>query len=228
MDPSTESPRNSRRSYEDVTGRPSAAEGCVSAATLEDLYLPYRPKRRTRATIAKERGLEPLAQEILSREMKKAVLDRAADFIDPEKGVEDAKAALSGAQDIIAEKKKYYTDEVLEDLRASVRKHTENLTPAEVEEHLYRSVYYYWAYGCTTDEYYYLKLSEKSPEEIKTYILTREKVLYIDQLNREEDGIPCTVACGFAFGEKGYDLEKVLAEADRAMYENKRKMKETT
>ena len=91
------------------------------------------------------------------------------------------------AQDIIAEKKKYYTDEVLEDLRASVRKHTENLTPAEVEEHLYRSVYYYWAYGCTTDEYYYLKLSEKSPEEIKTYILTREKVLYIDQLNREED-----------------------------------------
>ena len=50
----------------------------------------------------------------------------------------------------------------------------------------------------------------------------------LEELNREEDGIPCTVACGFAFGEKGYDLETVLAEADRAMYENKRKMKETT
>jgi diguanylate cyclase (GGDEF)-like protein len=56
--------------------------------------------------------------------------------------------------------------------------------------------------------------------------LAWEKAL--EELNREEDGIPCTVACGFAFGEKGYDLEKVLAEADRAMYENKRKMKETT
>ena len=78
-------------------------EDAATQSALEDLYLPYRPKRRTRATIAKERGLEPLAEEILSREMKKAVLDRAADFIDPEKGVEDAKAALSGAQDIIAE-----------------------------------------------------------------------------------------------------------------------------
>ena len=56
--------------------------------------------------------------------------------------------------------------------------------------------------------------------------LAWEKAL--EELNREEDGIPCTVACGFAFGEKGYDLEEVLAEADRAMYENKRKMKETT
>ena len=78
-------------------------EDAATQSALEDLYLPYRPKRRTRATIAKERGLEPLAQEILSREMKKAVLDRAADFVAPEKGVKDAREALQGAQDIIAE-----------------------------------------------------------------------------------------------------------------------------
>ena len=46
------------------------------------------------------------------------------------------------------------------------------------------------------------------------------------ELNRAEDGIPCTIACGFAFGEKGYDLEEVLALADRRMYEDKKKIKE--
>ena len=67
---------------------------------------------------------------------------------------------------------------------------------------------------------------ERKLTEAEKIRLAWEKAL--EELNREEDGIPCTVACGFAFGEKGYDLEKVLAEADRAMYENKRKMKETT
>ena len=78
-------------------------EEAATQSALEDLYLPYRPKRRTRATIAKERGLEPLAQEILSQEMKVPALERAADFVEPEKDVKDAAAALQGAEDIIAE-----------------------------------------------------------------------------------------------------------------------------
>ena len=45
------------------------------------------------------------------------------------------------------------------------------------------------------------------------------------ELNEAEDGLPCTVACGFAFGEKGYDLEEILARADQAMYEDKKKKK---
>lgn len=70
---------------------------------LEDIYLPYRPKRRTRATIAKEKGLEPLAQLILAQEEKTDVLVEAAAFVNAEKGVETAADALAGARDIIAE-----------------------------------------------------------------------------------------------------------------------------
>ncbi len=71
---------------------------------VEDLYLPYKPKRRTRATIAKERGLEPLAELMLAqgREGKPEVL--AAKFVSADKGVPDVDAALAGARDICAER----------------------------------------------------------------------------------------------------------------------------
>ena len=94
-------------------------EEAATQSALEDLYLPYRPKRRTRATIAKERGLEPLAQEILAQEMKVPALERAADFVDPEKDVKDAEAALQGAEDIIAES---ISDSA--DIRAMIRERT--------------------------------------------------------------------------------------------------------
>ena len=71
---------------------------------VEDLYKPYRKKRATRASKAKEQGLEPLAMRILLQQEEKGdPSDFANDFIDPEKGVETAKAALQGACDIIAE-----------------------------------------------------------------------------------------------------------------------------
>lgn len=71
---------------------------------VEDLYRPYRPKRRTRAMIARERGLEPLAQQMLAQaETAGAPEALAAAFVDAEKGVPDAVAALAGARDIIAE-----------------------------------------------------------------------------------------------------------------------------
>ena len=69
---------------------------------LEDLYLPYKPKRRTKATIAKEKGLEPLAQFILAQTNQKA-FEEALKFIDKEKGVENPEEALQGARDIISE-----------------------------------------------------------------------------------------------------------------------------
>jgi uncharacterized protein len=73
-----------------------------SMSELEDLYLPYRPKRRTRATIAKEKGLEPLAQ-LLFTQGESDPLAEAVVFIDPEKGVPSADEALAGARDIMAE-----------------------------------------------------------------------------------------------------------------------------
>jgi len=72
-------------------------------AVLEDIYLPYRPKRRTRATIAKEKGLEPLAELIFDQDHAVDPAAEAGAFIDPDKGVDSAEDALAGARDIIAE-----------------------------------------------------------------------------------------------------------------------------
>ena len=80
-------------------------EACRQKTLLEDLYLPYKPKRRTKATIAKERGLEPLAELILLQELGSGTPEEAAlPFVDPEKGVPDAAAALEGAGHILAER----------------------------------------------------------------------------------------------------------------------------
>lgn len=77
-------------------------EAAETMAVLEDIYLPYRPKRRTRATMAIERGLEPLAKVIFAQGEMDLDLEASA-FIDPEKGVSSVEDALSGARDIIAE-----------------------------------------------------------------------------------------------------------------------------
>ncbi len=75
---------------------------CKTRAALEDLYLPYRPKRRTRASVARERGLEPLAALIL-KQGDEAPEEAAARFVDPAKELADTAAALKGARDIVAE-----------------------------------------------------------------------------------------------------------------------------
>ena len=72
-------------------------------AVLEDLYLPYRPKRRTRATLARERGLEPLTQRLSLQEAAMDPVAEAVAFVNAEKGVETPEEALAGARDIIAE-----------------------------------------------------------------------------------------------------------------------------
>ena len=84
---------------EELKGKIIAAE---TLSVLEDIYLPFRPKRRTRATVAKERGLEPLAHILFAQE-EKDPLAEALPFVDPEKSVPSAEEALSGARDIIAE-----------------------------------------------------------------------------------------------------------------------------
>ena len=81
-------------------------EKILAAQTLvvvEDLYRPYRPKRKTRASIAKEKGLEPLAEYILRQEATEPVLNEATKYVSEEKEVKTPEEALQGAQDIIAE-----------------------------------------------------------------------------------------------------------------------------
>ena len=81
----------------------TAIENAETMVVLEDIYRPYRPKRRTRATIAKERGLEDLATFILAQAATSDVAEEAAKYVDSDKEVPDANAAIAGACDIIAE-----------------------------------------------------------------------------------------------------------------------------
>lgn len=84
---------------DELRGNVLAAE---TMAVLEDIYLPYRPKRRTRATIAREKGLEPLARLIFNQDTNDPHAEAGA-FVNAEKGVDSAEDALGGARDIIAE-----------------------------------------------------------------------------------------------------------------------------
>ena len=86
---------------------------------MEDLYRPYRPKRRTRATIAKEKGLEGLANLILLQMTETPLAEEAAAYVDEEKGVSSVEEAIQGAMDILAET---IADEA--DYRIAIRKTT--------------------------------------------------------------------------------------------------------
>lgn len=101
---------------EELRSQILAAETLV---VVEDLYRPYRPKRRTRATIAKEKGLEPLAAVITLQQLKRPLREEAEQYLSEEKGVTSVEDAISGAKDIIAEA---ISDEV--DYRSWIRKIT--------------------------------------------------------------------------------------------------------
>ena len=116
-------------------------EKILAAETLvvvEDLYRPYRPKRRTRASVAREKGLEGLARRILAQEMAVPVLEEAAGYVDPGKGVETPQEALQGAMDILAED---ISDEA--DYRLYIRKATweEGVVLSEAKDEKTQSVY---------------------------------------------------------------------------------------
>ena len=110
----------------------------MTLVAVDDLYRPYRPKRRTRAIIAKERGLEPLANILLLQKTDKDMLEEAAAFVDPEKEVLTAQDALAGAMDIVAES---ISDEA--DYRQYIRKLTmsKGMLSSEAKEEEKESVY---------------------------------------------------------------------------------------
>ena len=105
LDQRREEIRRSIAAQEKLTDELDAAlQAAVTLSELEDLYRPYKPKRRTRATIARERGLAPLAEQLLgqARDLPDP-LTLAAGFADPARGVETPEDALAGASDIVAE-----------------------------------------------------------------------------------------------------------------------------
>lgn len=113
-------------------------EEAQTLVVVEDLYRPYRPKRRTRATIAKEKGLEPLANIILLQMTKNPLEKEAEAFLSEEKGVATAEEALAGAKDILAE---MVSDEA--DYRIRIRSMTmkEGMLTSEAKDEKAESVY---------------------------------------------------------------------------------------
>ena len=105
LDKRREEVRSSIEAQEKLTDEIAAKLDAASTlAEIEDIYRPFRPKRKTRASVAREKGLEPLADEIYAQNADSASpIELAGGFIDPEKGVETAEDALKGALDIIAE-----------------------------------------------------------------------------------------------------------------------------
>ena len=134
--------KNSIANQEKLTEELAAAiDAAKTLAEVEDLYRPYKQKRRTRATMAKEKGLEPLAQLIFEQKDKRPVAELAADYIDEEKGVETVEDALAGANDIIAE---WIADDaaIRKELRElTVKKGNLRTVAAKEEDSVYRLYY---------------------------------------------------------------------------------------
>lgn len=134
---------SSIREQEKLT--PELEKAILEAQTLvvvEDLYRPYRPKRRTRATIAKEKGLEPLANIIALQMTDRPLSEEAEPFVSEEKGVANVQEALAGAMDILAET---VSDEA--DYRIRIRKMTaksgsiSSTAKKEAEQSVYEMYY---------------------------------------------------------------------------------------
>ena len=148
-------------------------EKILAAQTMvavEDLYRPYKPKRKTRASVAKEKGLEPLANIIYLQMTKKSMEEEAEAFLDEEKGVSTVEEAIGGAKDILAEG---ISDEA--DYRTKIRKLTETdgVVISEAKDEEAQSVY---------EMYYHFSESVKKIAGHRILALNRgeaEKVLSV-------------------------------------------------
>ena len=148
----------------------AAIENALTQVAVDDLYRPYRPKRRTRAIIAKEKGLEGLANVILLQMTKQPLEEEAKAYVSEEKGVADEQEAIAGAMDIIAES---ISDEA--DYRTWIRNKTmkEGLINAEAKDDQAQSVY---------ETYYHFSQSISKMAGHRTLALNRgesEKVLTV-------------------------------------------------
>lgn len=186
----------------------TALEKAATLAEIEDLYRPFKPKRRTRASVAREKGLEPLAQRIFEQAAGSGdPLSLAQGFIDPEKGVETAEDALKGALDIIAE-------DLSDD--ANIRRRLRNLftvcgvvhTKAAKEE---ESVYApYYAFSAPVEKiagYQVLAIDRGEREGFLKVevVLDRPRAMrVISSVALKSTGSPCTPAVQAA-GEDAYD-----------------------
>ena len=174
-------------------------EAAGTLSEIEDLYRPYKQKRRTRASVAREKGLEPLAEFLKAQRPGSDLQREAARYVDPQKQVEDAAAAIAGARDILAEE---MSDS------ASLR--------AQLREYLFKNAQISTTKGTKEDPIYqmYLEYSEAARK------MPSHRVLAIDRGEREEalkvsveiDREHCVQMMERAIIHKGSPFKDVLQE----------------
>lgn len=173
----------------------NSIEAAQTMSGLEDIYLPFRPKRRTRATIAREKGLEPLAKLLFEQGYGLQPSMEAGNFIDAEKGVADAEEALQGARDIIAE---WISEDVQS--RASIRnlylkeaQITAKLIAGKEEEGAKYKDYFDWSEPLSKIPSHRLLALRRAEKEL---------IIQLTIAPAEDDAI--------------YQLEKIFIKADNA------------
>lgn len=216
-------------------------ENTLSKTELEDLYLPYKPKRRTRATIAKEAGLEPLANIIFEQNTISGSREElAAGFINEEKGITDIEKAISGAADIIAEWLSENAD-VREKVRTDIRDtgflYSRVITDKKEEKSKFEMYYDFKEKICNIPSHRILAMKRGENEkmliisieaedtriinDISNTIITNEKNIFIDDLkNAIQDGYKRLLRPSIET-ELRFELkEKADAEAIKVFAEN--------
>ena len=200
----------------------AAIDNATTLAEVEDLYRPYKQKRRTRATIAKEKGLEPLAEAIFAQTMQsRAPEGLAKDYIKPDLGVETIEDALAGASDIIAEQ---ISDdaELRKGLRVLAQKKAVCGSKAakEAEDSVYRLYYEFTQPVSKLQSHQILALNRGEKEGFLKVALDLDRVSALQLIRRNvvRPGSPC-MAFVIAAAEDSFDrlLEPSLERELRTM-----------
>ena len=189
----------------------AAIDSVKTLAEVEDLYRPYKQKRRTRATAAKEKGLEPLAALLFAQERNCPQPEEAAwDYIDPEKGVETLTDALQGASDIIAE---WISDDaaVRKQLRALILRQGRIVSRAVTEEDSVYRLYYEFSQSVSRVQGHQILAMNRGE---------REGILSIAIVTDREQALPLLRRAVVQPGSAAMDFVKSAAEDayDRLIY----------
>ena len=189
----------------------AAIDAAATLAEVEDLYRPYKQKRRTRATAAKEKGLEPLAALLFAQERNCPQPEESAwDYIDPEKGVETLSDALQGANDIIAE---WISDDaaVRKQLRALILRQGQIVSRAVTEEDSVYRLYYEFSQSVSRVQGHQILAMNRGE---------REGILSVAIVTDREQALPLLRRAVVQPGSAAMDLVKSAAEDayDRLIY----------
>lgn len=202
----------------------AAVNAASTLAEVEDLYRPYKPKRRTRGSIAREKGLEPLAAAIRAQNTLQEPLSMVEKYIDPEKGVETAEDALSGAMDILAED---ISDdgEIRKALRLLIHRAAVVTATGDSAENTTYKMYYDFKEPVSRIAPHRILALNRGEKEgfLKTAIVLEEEKA-LETIRRKT--VTANNACGRAVAEAGADSWKRLIapsmenETFRELFEN--------